>query len=264
MTTEKQVSPWGQDELSTLFQTAEYNDRVTSLKFPTVYSLLQGIDAAFRQIEETVEKDSRQELLIPRLLIARTHSSFFASIRLSMSGQVPEACAVLRAGIEQAWYCLHIAKDPNPPERVTVWLRRNDDEPSMSKCKSEFKIRNVHSTHQTFDSVTAKQLHELYEWMIDLGAHPNPKGVLTSMTLSETEEETTCQVGLLAPKDLTVLFALKTAVEVAIGMFKVYQLIFPERFKIMGLDEEIEALIGELNRVSKAYVSQLKQEEGNS
>ena len=259
MTTEKQIPPWGQDELSTLFQAAEDNDRVTSLNFPTVYRLLQRIDAAFKQIEETVEKDSRQDLLIPRLLIARTHSSFFASIRLSMSGQVPEACAVLRTSIEQAWYFLHIAKDPNPPDRVTVWLRRNDDEPSRSKCKSEFKIRNVHSTHQSFDSVTAKTLHELYERMIDLGGHPNPQGVLTSMSLSGTEEEITCQVGLLAPKVTTVLFALKTAVEVAIGMFKVYHLIFPERFKIMGLDEKIEGLIRELNRVFKAYLSQFDE-----
>lgn len=263
MTTEQKIPPWGQDELSTLFQTAEYNDRVTSLKFPNIYSLLQRIDAAFRHVGEAVEKDSRQELLIPRFLIARTRSSFFASIRLSMSGQVPEACAVLRAGIEQAWYVLHIAKDPHPPERVTVWLRRNDDQSSKSRCKNEFKIRNVHSTHQSFDSVTAKQLYELYERMIDLGAHPNPQGVLTAMNFSETEEETICQVGLIAPKVVPVLFALKTAVEVAIGMFKVYQLIFPERFKIMSLAEEIEALVGDLNRAFKAYVSQLKQQEGD-
>jgi hypothetical protein len=38
------------------------------------------------------------------------------------------------------------------------------------------------------------------------------------MNLSETEQETTYQVGLLDLKDATVLHALKTAVEVAIGM----------------------------------------------
>jgi hypothetical protein len=259
MTTENQIPPWGQDELSTFFQSAEYNDRVTSLKFSPVYSLLQRIDATFRQIAEALEIDSRQELLIPRLLIPRTHSSFLASIRLSMSGQVPEAGAVLRTGIEQAWYILHLAKDPNPHERVTVWLRRNDDDTSRSKCKNEFTIRNVRSTHQSFDSVTAKQLHELYEMMIDLGGHPNPQGVLTSISLLEREEEISYRVGLLAPKVTTVLLALKTAVETAIGMFKVFYLIFPERFKIMGLDEKIDVLIGELNRVFKAYFLQFDE-----
>lgn len=263
MTTEQKIPSWGNDQLSTFFQTAEDNDRVTSLKFPSIYSLLQRVDAAFRRVEDAVEKHSRQELLVPRFLIVRAHSSFLASIRLAMSGQLPESYAVLRASVEQAWYALHIAKDPHPPERVTVWLCRNDDETSRSKCKKEFTVQSVRSTHESFDSVTAKQLHVLYERMIDLGGHPNPQGVLTSMNGSETEQETTYQVGLLDLKDVTVLYALKTAVEVAIGMFKVYQLIFPDRFKIMGLDEKIEALIRELNSVFKAYVSQLKQHEGN-
>lgn len=263
MTAEKQIPPWGQDALSTLFQTAEYNDRVTSLKFPNVYSLLQRIDAAFRHVGEAVEKDSRQELLIPRLMIARTCSSFFASIRLSMSGQVPESYPVLRAGIEQAWYALHIAKDPIPPDRCTIWLSRNDDKSSKNKCKDEFKVGNVLATHKSSDAVTAKQLHELYNRAIDLGAHPNQQSILTGMNLSETDEETTFQVGLVAPQLLPVLMAIKTAAEVAIGTFKVYEVIFPERFQIMNLDRTINALIEELNRAFKPYTSQLKQQRGN-
>jgi hypothetical protein len=81
--------------------------------------------------------------------------------------------------------------------------------------------------------------------------------------MSDVEEETTCQVGLIAPKPIPVLHALKTTVEVMIGMFKVYELIFPERFKIMGLDEEIQNIIRELNRTFKRYALRLKQEEGN-
>lgn len=263
MTTEQVLPPWGNDHLSSLFQAAEDNDRITSLNFPHIYRLLQRIDAAFIRIGEAVEKDSREELLVPRILIARTLPSFFASIRLAMSGQVPESYPVLRSGIEQAWYALHIAKDPHPPDRVKMWLCRNDDESSKSKCRNEFKVENARSTHQSFDSATAKQVHELYERVIDLGAHPNQQGVLSAMNLSEAEEETTCQVGLILPKVITVLIALKTAMEVAIGTFKVYQLIFPERFKIMSLDEEIETIVGELNRAFKPYVSQLKQQEGN-
>ena len=47
-------------------------------------------------------------------------------------------------------------------------------------------------------------------------------------------------------------------------MFKVLSTdLSRQRFKIMSLDEEIEALVGELNRAFKAYVSQLKQQEGD-
>lgn len=118
MTTEQKLPPWGQDQLSTFFQTAEDNDRVTSLKLSSIYSILQRVDAAFRHVEAAVEKDTRQEFLVSRFLIVRTHSSFLAAIRLAMSGQIPESYAILRVGIEQAWYALHITKDPHPPLNV--------------------------------------------------------------------------------------------------------------------------------------------------
>ncbi|MDH5335415.1 MAG: hypothetical protein OEW20_03760, partial [Nitrospira sp.] len=94
-------------------------------------------------------------------------------------------------------------------------------------------------------------------------AHPNQQSILTGMNLSETDEETTFQVGLVAPQLLPVLMAIKTAAEVAIGTFKVYEVIFPERFQIMNLDRTINALIEELNRAFKPYTSQLKQQRGN-
>ncbi len=263
MSTEKQTPPWGQDELSTFFQTAEHNDRVTSLKFPSIYSLLQRVDAAFRRVEEAVEKHSHQDLLVPRFLIVRTHSSFLASIRLAMSGQIPESYAVLRASIEQAWYALHIAKDPHPPKRVTVWLCRNDDATSRSKCKNEFTVQNVRSTHESFDTVTAKQIHELYERMIDYGAHPNEQSLFLAMSQAETDEETNFTVGILWKSPDSILLTVRMAVAVAVGALKVFQCIFPELFRLISLDKEIEALVGELNSTFKTYGAQLKQQEGN-
>ena len=180
-----------------------------------------------------------------------------------MSGQLPESYAVLRASIEQAWYALHIAKDPHPPERVKVWLCRNDDETSRSKCKNEFTVQNVRSTHESFDSVTAKQLHELYERMIDFGAHPNQQSLFLAMRQSETDEETNFTVGILFPSPVPILLTVRMAVAVAVGALKVFQHVFPERFRLMSLDEEIKALVGELNSAFKAYGSQLKQQEGN-
>ncbi len=44
-----------------------------------------------------------------------------------MSGQASEASLLLRGAIEQSWYALYMAKDPNPDNRVRIWLKRNDD-----------------------------------------------------------------------------------------------------------------------------------------
>jgi hypothetical protein len=43
------------------------------------------------------------------------------------------------------------------------------------------------------------------------------------------------------------------AVAVVVGALKIFYLIFPERFKIMGIDAEIEALAKGLNTVFKPY-----------
>lgn len=256
---EQKPPPWGDDPLSTFFSQAEYNERVSAFNLPTIYTLLQRLHAAFQRAEETVEKDSRDEFLVTRFLMVRTHAAFLAAIRLAMSGQWFESYPVLRAVIEQAWYALHIAKDPQPPNRVKVWLCRNDDEASKSKCKSEFTVVNVRSTHESLDSVTAKQLHELYETMIDFGAHPNPRGVLTAMNRSEAENEVRYRVGILFVDPILLVATLRWAVAVAVGALKIFQLIFPERFKLMGLDEEIKALVNELNSVFKPYVQQSQQ-----
>ena len=253
---EQKPPPWGDDPLSTFFSKTEYNERVSSLNLAPIYALLQRLHAAFRVVEETVEKDNRKELLLPRFLMIRAHSSFLAAIRLAMSGQLFESYAPLRSSIEQAWYALHIAKDRQPPERSEIWLCRNDNKASKAKCKSEFSVANVRSTHESFDSVTAKKLHQLYEMMIDLGAHPNPRGVLTSMSRSETGKEINYRVGILFLKPIPLLTTLRLAVRVAVTVLKVFQLIFPDRFKLMRLDEEIQVLVTEVNNVFKPYVQQ--------
>ena len=60
--------------------------------------------------------------------------------------------------------------------------------------------------------------------------------------------------------------AIKTAAEVAIGTFKVYQIIFPEHFQIMNLDRTINALIEGLNRAFKpfAFTAKAAKEETNA
>ena len=254
--TDRKPPPWGGDPLSAFFEDAEYNDRVTALRFPAVYALLQRLHADFRRVEEAIRYVGRQELLVTQFLMVRTHSSFLGAIRLAMSGQLSESYVILRVAIEQAWYALHIAMDPRPPERVTVWLRRNEDEASKDKCRKEFTVARVRSTHESTDSETAKKLQNLYDLMIDFGAHPNQLGLMASLSKSETDDEVNFKVGILFPDDASVFSTLRMAVEVAIGGLNVFQLILPERFKLLQLDTEIDSLVPEMNRVFRSFARQ--------
>jgi hypothetical protein len=60
-------------------------------------------------------------------------------------------------------------------------------------------------------------------------------------------------VGILHAERLGIVLALRMAVGVALGAFKAFQLVFPERFTIAGIDMEIEKLIEDANTLFKSY-----------
>jgi hypothetical protein len=232
---------------------ADQNIRATSLNYPDLYRVVQRLHGAFLKCAEAVERDNREERVVPRFLLVRAHSSVFAAMRLAMSGQAAEAHPVLRSGIEQVWYGLHIAKDPEPPKRARIWLSRGDDAEATAHNKQEFTVANVRATHEALDAATSKDIQGLYERMIDFGAHPNQVGVLAGLTKTETGGTTTYGVSILRADDVSVVAALQAAVAVGVGALKVFALIYPERFRLTGLDAEIEALVAGLNGAFKQY-----------
>jgi hypothetical protein len=242
------LPPWENDPLSSLFANAAFNERAASINFPEVYSLLKQIHSIYSCVEAAIKSDDRDERLLPRILLMRSFSAFFAAVRLTMSGQVFEAAPVLRVAIEQTWYALHVASDPQPPKRGTIWLKRHSTTSGRTRCKTEFSIANVSKTHEGLDAPSARILKQLYEDTVDFGGHPNERGVLASLQREETGDTTTYRIGVLNPDPLLANVTLKTAVQVAISTLKVSQFIMPERLKVDGLDICIEQIIREAKR----------------
>ena len=273
--TEKKPPDWDNDPLSLFFKDAEYNERANAFNFPKTYELLGQVHALFQKFEEVIEKDNRDELLVPRILMVRVHYSFLAGIRLAMSGQVSESFPILRSVVEYAWYALHIAKDPGgtkrsktddsdplEPDRGTIWLCRNDDAEAKKRCRNEFTVRKVRQTHEEQEAADARELHKVYETLIDWGAHPNQLSVMMGLVKTEeTDNHKTYDVGMFQWK--LVPFGLRMAVETAIGALKTFQLVFPERFTIAGLDLEIEKLILQTNALFPKVRPVAGEEKGN-
>ncbi len=250
-----QVLPaWEGDPLSTFLSQAQWNERVSALKLPDVYVLLQRVHAVFQQVGTITEKEHHASLLPTRFLMARARAAWLAATRLGLGGQTVEAYPVVRVVIEASWYALHLAKDPNPPTRVEIWLRRNDDAAAKARCKAEFTIANVWATHSALDPAAATVLQTLYDRTIELGGHPNERGVFAAMTRTDTDQDRTFGVVFLTDNPVLIAAALKTAIEAAVGALKTFRLIFPERFAIMGVDDDIEKLVGGLNAVFKSYM----------
>jgi hypothetical protein len=247
-----QVPEWGDDPLSAeYFAQAHYNERAASLNYPKVYDLMQRVNALFVSAAEAVERDNNEVLLLPRLFLIRTRAAFLAASRLAMAGQMPESFPILRLAIELAWYALHIAKDPSPSARAAIWLKRGEAKSETQACKNEFKIANVRATHVQIDPAHESHMHQLYESMIDLGAHPNQLGLFSSVGSESEGNSTTYRVGILYPKEFPLLATLGMAMAVAYDVLRTFQLIFPERFEIMGVGTQLSTLLVEIQNFGR-------------
>ena len=80
--TDSTLSAWKGDPLSTFLSDAERNERISALKLPDVYALLQSAHAAFIQVETITEKEHNENLLPTRLLMARARGAWLAAVRL--------------------------------------------------------------------------------------------------------------------------------------------------------------------------------------
>lgn len=244
---DREPPDWGRDSLSKFFKDAEHNARATAANYPDVFQFLGRLQSAFQCFEEAVEKDSGWNRFVPRFLLIRAHSTILAAIRVAMSGQIAEAFPLLRAAIEMSWYALHMASDAPAGQRAEIWLKRNDDATATARCKSEFTVKNVRTTHEGLDALSAAELHRLYETLIDHGAHPNQMGVLSALRSTEAPNEINYSVGILYPSERPVMVTLRLSAAVGIGALKIFALVYPERFALVGLDEVVRELVDELN-----------------
>jgi hypothetical protein len=167
---------------------------------------------------------------------------------LGSSGQIPETYALLRSTLEWALYAAYVHENE---ERAQVWLRRHDgenpdgsptpeSEVARRRVKSEFTVaRLMESLQQRSVSVHARA-KDLYEHAIDSGAHPNERALTSSM---RPEEEGTFQLDYFTPENsLPLQLALKTICRVGVCCLEVFELLWPERFRLLGLDETLPEL----------------------
>ena len=76
---------------------------------------------------------------------------------------------------------------------------------------------------------------------------------MMAMRKSGDDAQTDFSVGILHAEPLPMVLALRMAVGVALGALKTFQLVFPERFMLTGIDMEVQNLIAEANSVLKSY-----------
>ncbi len=237
---------WASDKLSEFLDTALRNAFFLFERHREVWKRLSAIDAAILKLGESRPRGFSAFFLL------RSHSAFRASVRVGSSGQIPETYALLRTTLEWALYAAHVHEND---ERAEVWLRRHDgetpdgaptaeSEKARNRVRSEFTVRRLWEGLEQRSAPICNIAKELYDDSIDSGAHPNERALSSSM---RPESEGTFQLDYFTPENsLALQAALRRICQVGVCCLEIFELLWPERFRLLGIDTELPQLRGGL------------------
>jgi hypothetical protein len=164
------------------------------------------------------------------LLFVRAHTAYRVAAGLALATPI-ESYSVIRSSLEYAGYALLCHKRP---ELAEIWLRRDESPKSVIKVREEFKQTKVRAAIMSFDYKIAGRYQYLYDETISWGAHPNEKALTTSLSIVDDPVEKTEITVLPHGGDIHKL-ALRRCAQVGLCVLEIFDLIYPERFRLLGI-----------------------------
>jgi hypothetical protein len=225
---------WGSDTISEFFEAVRGQQFATfANNVGGFYRVLQDVDACFVKITENL---THPQNLLSAVLLVSSHSAYRAACSTSMGTQLPETFVLLRSCLEYAGYGLHVKVNPRLGE---IWVRRHDDAAALRAMKKAFQGVEVEETIVATDAELGRVYSELYERTIDFGGHPNLRGVVTNALFQELPDKRQAQLIYLHGNETTIAHALKTTAQVGLCSLHLFQHVFPERFLLLQLREQL-------------------------
>lgn len=227
------------EKLAEFFKALDNNYLESLAHFTTISERVGEIDNLFSEIANYIQDVDGP---LKFLFFVRSHGAFRSSLRLAYSGQLVESYVVMRACLENAIYMqfLYFA-----PEMSPVWLDRELNLETKKQMRKSFVISRMLKEFIAKEKTVGTIANTLYDRVIDFGAHPNPNGVLTNVKIIKNEE-----VNDVA--DIRAFYfnsdrimqrgALMDLVRISICVLKITQIIYKEKFVIMGWGNQIEKL----------------------
>ena len=241
---------WQSDSVSK-FMTDAFTNSVATLtnfrKLPIIQILIRVNDLFLSA--SRIKCHPVRELFLPNFL-GRAHSAYLGTVRLSTSGQVVEAYVVARGCLENALYSLYIQDDPTIdqpiPERVRIWMERDENDAACRKCRNTFTTGRVMKHLMDRDKNIGQKTENLYDITINRGAHPNFPGHATTSNISLEGGS----IDFLIPANNDVCKAcIQFAAQVGICSLKTFELIYRERFQSQGVTSQLDDIEWLLRKV---------------
>jgi hypothetical protein len=234
---QKQSSPkhWGNDGITQYIDNCRTNQFATFANKP-IFKKIEAIDDCFFRI---LDKPINPRPWFPFQFIQRSHSAFRAASSMIMAGQIIESNAILRLALETAAYGFYISTDDKIAE---TWIRRNDGPDERKSCKRDFQVVKIKELISQRAPKIGEIFDTLYDRTIDYGAHPNEKGFSLNSQINERESGVEFLHIYLQGNGIALDYSLKSLAQVGIWCLSIFQLIYPEKFELLGIKERLVEL----------------------
>ena len=222
--------------LQEFFDTLHSTQQANRAKFPVWYDIIERIDRCFVRAGKNLVK--LQSPMTGAFLL-RCQYAFKTAAGMALAGQVVEAFVMQRSLLEYAGYALLICKTPS---LEGVFLGRHANTKAMKTQREAFKIGPVKVAVRRCDTMLADIFVEDYEQSINFGGHPNPHGALSAIVRDERDGLNSLTVLAISNEPRIVEHALKCTAQVGLTALCVLQHVFKEKFELLGIRQEIDAL----------------------
>lgn len=242
---ERTPDGWGKDSVSSFIEAARCN-MFAAYDNLEMSRLLIDINDAMELTVQNMNEPGEANL-VPVFLLCRTHASYLAAARLSLSGQTPEAYMVMRGCLESQLYAFHIH---NNPGHDMIWMKRHvaPVEESRRQVIKNFRPRDILESLQKAHAKVGSVARDLYETTIDYGAHPNVSAVTSNLDSAKNGKKYIYNSHYFAGPGVALKLCLKTNAMVGVSGLDIFGIIFQHRFAILGVTERLAALKQTLSR----------------
>lgn len=230
-----QIAPplWAKDRLTEYIENCRINQFATFFNHPA-FKLLLEIDDCFFKV---LDKPINPRPWFPFQFIHRSHSSWRAACGMVMAGQVQEANAMLRLSLETAAYGYYISTDNSIAE---AWIKRNDGATQLREFKKKFQHVAIKKKIVDDANKLGSVFEQLYERTIDYGAHPNERGFSLNSSIKKGADTIEFLQIYLQGNGLPLDFALKSTVQIGVWNLGIFQLVYPQKWELLGLKAKLE------------------------
>jgi hypothetical protein len=174
---------------------------------------------------------------LPLLLVIRTHSAFRAAASLAFSGAVPESMAALRLCLETAGYASMM--QGNEPLSI-IWLQRGENEETKQAARNAFRHSDVRTILEQRNGMIAGIYQNLYEYLIEGGAHPNERGFIESLQVDDLEDGGARLTQIYLQDDPEILERGTRAVgKIGVCALMIFEMMYPDEFRELGISNKI-------------------------